>query len=88
MNKMEQIELNLKKYRSEILEELSTLNKRILDAISFRIIHTLMKTETPLIIDAEEKLNAYKKTRWQKALKHAKGDKRQAYKLAASEDFY
>ncbi len=85
---MEQIELNLEKYRSEILEELSTLNKRILDAINFRIIHTIMKTEIPLLKDTEAKLNEYKKERLQKALQQAKGNKREAYKLLASENFY
>lgn len=88
IRKMEQIGLNLEKHRSEILEELGTLNKRILDAINFRIIHALMKAEIPILKDTEAKLSEYKKERWQKALEQAKGNKKEAYKLLASEEFY
>jgi hypothetical protein len=85
---MEQKTLNLNKYRDEILSELTTLNKRVLDMMNFRMIHAVMKSEVPALKDTEKKVEAYRAKRLQKALKQANGDKKKAYALLASEDFY
>lgn len=85
---MEQKTLNLNKYRDGILSELTTLNKRVLDMMNFRMIHAVMKSEVPALKDTEKKVEAYRAKRLQKALKQANGDKKKAYALLASEDFY
>ncbi|MFQ5621140.1 MAG: hypothetical protein ACE5FT_04815 [Candidatus Nanoarchaeia archaeon] len=46
------------------------------------IYNTISKDETC------KKVQEYRKERYQKALKQAQGDKRKAYGLLASEDFY
>lgn len=56
------------------------------DAISFRIIHALMATENSLE-HSYDKVQEYRKERWQKALAQAKGNKKKAYQLIVSEDF-
>ncbi len=83
---MEQI--SLEKSKNEILEELNKLNARILNMINFRIIHTLMKADVSNLKNTSEDLKKYKSHRWQKALKTSKGNKKVAYRLLASEDFY
>ncbi len=88
MMRMEQESLNLNRYKDEVLAELAALNKRVLDVMNFRMIHAIMKTEVPVLKDTENKLKDYRAERWQKALKQSKGDKKKAYELLASENFY
>jgi hypothetical protein len=52
------------------------------------MIHAVMKSEVPALKDTEKKVEAYRAKRLQKALKQANGDKKKAYALLASEDFY
>jgi len=85
---MEQKTLNLNTYKDEVLAELNSLNKRVLDVMNFRMIHAVMKSEVPALKDSEKKVEAYRAKRLQKALKQTNGDKRKAYELLGSEEFY
>lgn len=78
--------INVNIIGQEVLQQLEDFNKRIWDAVSFRIIHA-MASQDPLLKDSYTKTNEYRKERWQKALTQAKGNKREAYRLLALEEF-
>ncbi len=78
--------MNVQKIGQDVLLRLEDFNKRMWDAVSFRIIHAMM-AEEPLLKDSYQKTQSYRKERWQKALTQAQGDKRKAYQLLASENF-
>ena len=78
--------INVQKIGEDVLHQLENFNKRIWDAISFRMIHTTI-SEEPALKDSYLKTQEYRKERWQKALAQANGNKRKAYQLIASEDF-
>ncbi len=74
------------KIGQDVLSQLEDFNKRMWDAVSFRMIQALM-AEEPILQDSHRKTQEYRKERWQKALAQAQGDKRRAYQLLASEEF-
>ncbi len=78
--------INVHKMGQEILDQLKDQNKKIWDAISFRMIHALMSEEAPLK-DSYQKTQEYRQQRWEKALKQTKGDIKKAYQLIVSEEF-
>lgn len=78
--------INVQKIGEEVLQQLENFNKHMWDAISFRMIHSMM-AEEPVLKDSYTKTQEYRKERWQKALAQAKGNKRKAYQLLASEHF-
>ncbi len=78
--------VNVKKMGQEVLHQLEEFNKRIWDAISFRMIHSLMSQEQ-VLKDSYQKTQEYRKQRWERALKLAHGSKTKAYQLLASENF-
>ena len=78
--------LNVHRIGREVLHQLEDFNKKIWDAISFRIIHAAMSQE-PILKDSYAKTQEYRKQRWEKALKQAHGNKQKAYQLLASEEF-
>lgn len=78
--------MNIKELGREVLTELEDFNKKIWDAISFRLIHASMSKEKELK-NSYETVQDYRLQRWQKALLQAKGNKRKAYELISSEDF-
>lgn len=78
--------INVNKIGRDILQQLEEFNKKIWDAVSFRMIHALMSQE-PALKDSYQKTREYRKQRWEKALEQAQGDKRKAYQLLASEEF-
>ncbi|MBI2671993.1 hypothetical protein HYX16_03605 [Candidatus Woesearchaeota archaeon] len=87
MSKTETV--TLQKIGQEVLEELKEFNKRTWDAIHFSLIYAQMKEELELKkLDTDRNVREYRKERYEKALKLAKGDKMKAYNLLASEDFY
>ena len=69
-------------------------NKQILkefnkNVIHFSLIYAQMKEEPELKkLDTDRNVIEYRKERYEKAMKIAKGDKMKAYNLLASEDFY
>lgn len=78
--------MNVQKIGQDVLHQLEDFNKRMWDAVSFRMIHAMM-AEEPVLKDSYHKTQSYRKERWQKALIQAHGDKRKAYQLLASENF-
>ncbi len=78
--------INVQKIGQDVLHQLEDFNKKIWDAVSFRMIHAMM-TEEPLLKDSFQKTQDYRKQRWEKALQQAHGDKRKAYQFLASENF-
>ncbi len=78
--------INVQKIGQNLLHQLENFNKKIWDAVSFRMIQGLM-AEEPELKDSYQKTQGYRKQRWEKALKQASGDKRKAYQLLASENF-
>jgi len=78
--------VNVNKIGREVLHQLEGFNKKIWDAVSFRMIQAMMSQE-PLLKDSYQKTQEYRKQRWEKALKQAHGDKTRAYQLIASEKF-
>ena len=78
--------VNVQEMGQQVLHQLEEFNKRIWDAISFRMIHALM-AEEPLLKDSYVKTQQYRKERGQKALAQTQGDQRKAYQLLASENF-
>lgn len=78
--------MNVQKIGQDVLHQLENFNKKMWEAVSFRMIHALM-AEEPILTDSYQKTQSYRKERWQKALRQAQGDKRKAYQLLASEKF-
>jgi len=78
--------VNINKIGQEVLHQLEGFNKKIWDALSFRMIHALVSQE-PVLKDSYQKTQEYRKQRWEKALKQASGNKTKAYQLIASENF-
>jgi hypothetical protein len=78
--------INVNKIGQEVLHQLEDFNKRMWDAVSFRMIHAMISQEQALK-DSFKKTQEYRKERWQKALAQAQGNKRKAYQLLASEEF-
>lgn len=78
--------MNVQKIGQDVLHQLEDFNKRMWDAISFRMIQVMM-TEEPVLKDSFQKTQEYRKQRLQKALTQAHGNKRKAYQLLASENF-
>jgi len=79
--------LNVQKIGQDVLYQLEEFNKKIWDAISFRMIHALMSQE-PELKESYYNTQEYRKQRWQKALLEAHENKTKTYELLASEDFY
>lgn len=78
--------VNVKEIGDEILTELGQFNKKIWDAISFRLIHATL-SEKKELKSAYANIKSHRKRRFEKALLQAKGNKRKAYELIVSEDF-
>lgn len=78
--------VTINKIGQEVLHQLEDFNKKMWDAVSFRMIHALM-TQEPILKDSYTKTQEYRKQRWQKALTEAHGDKRKAYQILTSEEF-
>lgn len=78
--------MNVQKIGQDVLHQLEDFNKRMWDAVSFRMIHAMMAEES-VLKDSYQKTQSYRKERWQKALMQAHGDKTKAYQLLASEEF-
>lgn len=78
--------INVNKIGQEVLQQLEDFNKRMWDAVSFRMIHAMISQEI-VLKNSYQKTQSYRKERWQKALTEAQGDKRKAYKLLSSEEF-
>ena len=78
--------INVNKIGQEVLHQLEDFNKRMWDAVSFRMIHAMV-SEEPILKDSYIKTQEYRKERWQKALTQAHGDKRKAYQLLSSDEF-
>lgn len=79
-------ELSIKEIGENVLVKLENFNRQLWDAISFRLIHTMMVEENELQ-SAYKKVKEYRKERWNKALAQVKGNKRKAYELISSENF-
>ena len=78
--------VNINKIGQEVLHQLEGFNKKIWDALSFRMIHAMVSQE-PVLKGSYQKTQKYRKQRWEKALKQTHGDKTRAYQLIASEKF-
>tara|TARA_Y100000310_G_scaffold343333_1_gene450474 strand:+ start:303 stop:554 length:252 start_codon:yes stop_codon:yes gene_type:complete len=78
--------VNVNKIGQEVLHQLEDFNKKMWDAVSFRMIHAMISQE-PVLKDSYTKTQSYRKQRWEKALKQSHGNKRKAYQLLASENF-
>lgn len=81
--------INIQKIGEQVLEELKEYNKRTWDAIHFALIYSELSQKPELKkLETEKNVREYRKERWEKALKLAKGDELKAFNLLASEDFY
>ena len=78
--------INVNKIGQDVLHHLEDFNKKMWDAVSFRMVHAMMSQE-PVLKNSYKKTQSYRKQRWEKALKQSNGNKRKAYQLLASEDF-
>lgn len=78
--------INVNKIGQEVLHHLENFNKKMWNAVSFRMIHAMMSQEI-VLKDSYQKTQEYRNMRWEKALKQTRGDKRKAYQLLASEEF-
>ena len=78
--------INVNQIGQDVLHQLEDFNKKMWDAVSFRMIHAMMSQEQ-VLKDSYSKTQKYRKQRWQKALKQSHGNKRKAYQLLASEEF-
>ena len=59
------------------------------NAIHFTFIYAQLKQEPELKkLNTDKVVREYRKERWEKALKLAKGDEMKAYQISESEDFY
>ncbi len=59
--------INVNKIGQDILHQLEDSNKKVWDAVSFRMIHAVM-SEEPTLKGSYTKTQEYRKQRWQKAL--------------------
>ncbi len=78
--------VNVSKIGQEVLHQLEDFNKKMWDAVSFRMVHAMMSQEQ-ILKDSYLKTQEYRKHRWEKALKQSLGDRRKAYQLLTSENF-
>ncbi|PIN88155.1 hypothetical protein COV12_00010 [Candidatus Woesearchaeota archaeon CG10_big_fil_rev_8_21_14_0_10_32_24] len=78
--------VNVNKIGQEVLHQLEDFNKKMWDAVSFRMVHAMMSQES-VLKDSYQKTQSYRKQRWEKALKQSHGNKRKAYQLLALEEF-
>ena len=78
--------INVNKIGQDVLHRLEDFNKKMWDAVSFRMIHAMMSQET-VLKDSYINTQEYRTQRWEKALKQARGNKRKAYELLTSEEF-
>jgi len=78
--------INVNKIGQDVLHQLENFNKKMWEAVSFRMIHAMMSEEV-ILKDSYQKTQEYRKQRWAKALTQTKGDKKKAYLLVASENF-
>jgi len=78
--------VNINKIGQDVLHQLEGFNKKIWDALSFRMIHAMVSQEQ-VLKGSYQKTQEYRKQRWEKALKQAHGDKTKAYQLITSEKF-
>jgi len=78
--------IDVQRMGQEVLQQLEGFNKKIWDAVSFRMIHALMMQEE-LLKDSYVKTQDYRKERWAKALVQTKGDKKKAYQFLVTEEF-
>ncbi|HLC19880.1 MAG TPA: hypothetical protein VJK72_03100 [Candidatus Nanoarchaeia archaeon] len=78
--------INVHKIGREVLCQLEDFNKKIWDAVSFRMVHAMMSQES-VLKNSYANTQEYRKQRAEKALKEARGNKRKTYQLLASEDF-
>ena len=70
----------------QVSKKLKEFNKSVKH---FILIYAQMKEEPELKkLDIDRNVREYRKERYEKALKLAKGDEIKAYNLLASEDFY
>ena len=82
-------QINYKKLKKEMFEQLKVYNYRMWNAIHFSLIYGQLKQEPELKkLNTEKNVKEYRKERYEKAMALAKGDKLKAYNLLASEDFY
>ncbi len=58
--------VNVNKIGQEVLLQLEDFNKRMWDAVSFRMIHAMISQE-PVLKDSYQKTQSYRKQRWEKA---------------------
>ena len=79
--------INLQKVGEKVLVELQQVNKKIWDILSFSLIHAEISKENELK-GVRQNVQEYRRERWQKTLTRSNGDKRKAYELLDSEDFY
>ena len=81
--------LDFEQVKKEIFEQLKEYNERMWNAIHFSLIYAQLKEEPELKkLNTEMVVKEYRKERYEKAMKLAKGDKIKAYNLLASKDFY
>ncbi|HLC97644.1 MAG TPA: hypothetical protein VJC21_02590 [Candidatus Nanoarchaeia archaeon] len=78
--------INIQKIGQDVLHQLEDFNKKMWDAVSFRMIHAMIAEEL-VLKDSFQKTQEYRKQRFEKALQQARGDKQKAYQLLASESF-
>ena len=78
--------MNVQKIGQDVLHQLEDFNKKMWDAVSFRMIHAMM-AEEPALKNSFQNTQEYRKQRFEKALKQAHGDKKKAYQFLASENF-
>ena len=82
-------QINYKKLKKEIFEQLKVYNDRMWNAIHFSLIYSQLKQEPELKkLNTDKVVREYRKERWEKALKLANGNRRKAYAISESEDFY
>ncbi len=77
----------IKQVGTHVLNQLERFNRQVWDAVSFGLIHATMSKEKELQ-GSSAKTKEYRSERWKKAISKTKGDRKKAYELLASEDFY
>ena len=81
--------LDFQQVKKEVFEQLKEYNDRMWNAIHFALIYGQLKQEPELKkLNTDKVVREYRKERWEKALKLAKGNKRKAYEISESADFY
>ncbi|PIN74542.1 hypothetical protein COV18_06590 [Candidatus Woesearchaeota archaeon CG10_big_fil_rev_8_21_14_0_10_37_12] len=84
---MVQETLNIQKIGEQVLDGLQQFNQKIWSVLSFSLIHAELSQEKELK-DVPKNVQNYRRERWEKALAKCNGDKRKAYELMDSENFY